>query len=136
LWPGSVCHISTFLRKFKEIKTKIKVLPCLVQICLLPVFLSSLRSRATIVQIHEKPLTSAGLITLVEKTSTTRALTYGYLLEKWIQDARTNPKVLKVMQELSLIRYTGVGITQADYDWALDHGIPLSSIFVSTEAGK
>jgi hypothetical protein len=100
------------------------------------VVLSALRFKATIIQQHQQPLSSAELVEMVAKTTINCAITYGTVLEEWIRNARTDRTVLKALQKLDTVRYTGVAISEIDMKWALNSGIKLMSMFVSTEAGE
>ena len=72
---------------------------------------------------------------MVAQTTVNCAITYGNALEGWIRDARANNAVLKALQKLDTVRYTGIAVSEADMKWALANGIKLMSMFVSTEAG-
>jgi hypothetical protein len=78
---------------------------------------------------------SAELVEMVAQTTMNCAVTYGTVLEEWIRDARTDKTVLKALQKLDTVRYTGIAISEVDMKWALDNKIKLMSMFVSTEAG-
>lgn len=53
-----------------------------------------------------------------------RMTTYGTFLAAYIQDARKDPAVLKLLQDMRTVSYYGVPVSVDDDDWCFQQGIP------------
>lgn len=55
--------------------------------------------------------------------------TYGTYLSPYIQAAKDDPAILKLLQDMRSVSYDGVPITVANDDWCFENGI---NMIVST----
>jgi hypothetical protein len=60
--------------------------------------------------------------------------TYGTYLAPYIQAAKKDPAILKLLQEMRTVSYDGVPISVADDDWCFENGIPMivSTFYVAS----
>jgi hypothetical protein len=65
------------------------------------------------------------LLNLVNLCGLNHIITYGTHLASHIQFAKKDPAILKLLQGMKTILYSGVGISYADDDWCFQNGIPL-----------
>ena len=63
---------------------------------------------------------------MVQQCGLNRLLQYGSWLSALIGVARQNDAVLKAMQGLRQVAYTGVSLNPEDEAWALANGIPVT----------
>ena len=50
---------------------------------------------------------------------------YGTYLTRYIQAARKDPAILKLLQEMRLVSYSGMSLSVADDDWCFQNHIPM-----------
>ncbi|KAG5639778.1 hypothetical protein H0H81_000058 [Sphagnurus paluster] len=120
LAPGNfVCHI-----------------PSMIQ------YLGCLLTRSCLVQPSRPRFSTEELFNLVRVCGLNRFTTYGTFLAAYIQDARKDPAVLKLLQEMRTVSYYGVPISVDNDDWCFKNGIPatmipsLQGLTMSTIPGK
>lgn len=61
---------------------------------------------------------------MIESCGLNRLAFYGTSLSLHIRAAQNDPNVLKVLQRIRSIAYTGVAVPKGDAEWAHDNKIP------------
>ena len=61
---------------------------------------------------------------MIESCGLNRLSFYGTSVSLHIRAAQNDPNVLKVLQNLRSINYTGVAVPKGDEEWAHDNNIP------------
>jgi hypothetical protein len=89
------------------------------------------------VQSHSYPLRADELYPIATKAKLLRILTSGNVVSKWIEAARTgDEQVREAFKTIKQIYYIGVGINAIDQRYVLEQGLPVTSLWASTEAGQ
>jgi lactate dehydrogenase-like 2-hydroxyacid dehydrogenase len=100
------------------------------------VLIGCIRLGGCLVQSHTYPLHASELYQITTKAKLRRILTAGNIATKWIAAARLGDKqVLDALRIIKHIYYTGVGIDKIDQKFADEHGLVITSLWASTEAG-
>lgn len=66
------------------------------------------------------------LLNMFNLAGLNRILTYGTWLGPHIQAAKEDPVMLKLLQGLRSVSYTGVALSKTDDDWCFQNGIPIA----------
>ncbi|KAF9529511.1 acetyl-CoA synthetase-like protein [Crepidotus variabilis] len=113
LAPGNfVCHI-----------------PSMIQ------YLGCLYTGSCLVQPSKPRFSVEELSNLVKVCGLNRFTTYGTFLAPYIQKAKKDPSILKLLQEMRTVSYYGVPISSDDDDWCFEKGIPATNMYGATEIG-
>jgi len=81
------------------------------------------------------PVPNDELLNMFNLAGLNRILTYGTWLAPHIQGAKEDPAILKLLQGLRTVSYTGVALSKADDDWCFQNGIRVVAVFGTTECG-
>ncbi|KAF9529512.1 hypothetical protein CPB83DRAFT_852255 [Crepidotus variabilis] len=107
-------------------------------ICHLPSmieFLGCVYTKSCLVQPSRRDYTPEELSRMVNVCGLNHMTTYGTYLSPYIQAAKQDPSILKLLQEMRTVSYDGVPITVADDDWCLENDIPMIDMYAATEMG-
>ncbi|KAF4611892.1 hypothetical protein D9613_003756 [Agrocybe pediades] len=112
VYMGSMCHIGqTFM------------------------FIGTLQHGSCVIQPTSVPFSSEELIDMVVRCGLNRLNQFAAFLMKHFRNAREDPKLLSIMQNLDDILYSGMALPHDDEQWALKNGLRLRNLFGSTEIG-
>lgn len=75
------------------------------------------------------------LFNMVRVCGLNHLTTYGTYLTPYIQTARKDPALLKLLQEMRSVSYDGVPLTVADDDWCFENRISMIDMYAATEMG-
>lgn len=90
-----------------------------------PEYLGCLYTGSCLVQPSRRDFTIEELFRMVNVCGLNHMTTYGTYLTPYIQAARKDRAILKLLQEMRTVSYDGVPISVADDDWCFENGIPM-----------
>lgn len=88
-------------------------------------YLRCLDTGSSFIKPSRGPLPDAELLNIYNLCGLNRITTYGTWISPHISAAKKDPTILKMLQEMRTISYTGVAISKADDDWCFQNGIPI-----------
>ncbi|KAM6493151.1 hypothetical protein JOM56_011285 [Amanita muscaria] len=112
VWMGSMCHIAQSF-----------------------MFMGYIQHGSCVVQPTNLSFASDELVSMVRLCGVNRLNQFASLLRNHFKSARSDPKLLSVLQNLDEVLYTGLPLPVEDEVWARKNGIKLRNVFGSTECG-
>ncbi|KAJ7136297.1 putative amp-CoA ligase [Mycena filopes] len=85
------------------------------------------------VQTSSMAMPTDELVELITTCGLNRLALYAPFLSVHIRAAQTDPTVLSALQSCRQILHTGVSLNAADENWAYDHGLPITSMYGTSE---
>ncbi|KAF8890319.1 acetyl-CoA synthetase-like protein [Mucidula mucida] len=85
--------------------------------------------------IHKTSSTTLGTEMLVNYCGVNRLFLYAPWLSSLVFIARTDPEVLTILRGMRQISYTGAAFNPDDEAWAVEHDLPLTVMYATTEVG-
>lgn len=96
-------------------------------------YLGCLYTGSCFVQPSRPRFSIEELSSLVNVCGLNRFTTYGTFLAPYLLRAKTDPALLKLLQEMRTISYYGVPLSADDDDWCFGNGLPVTvSLFITT----
>lgn len=87
------------------------------------------------IQISSQAFPSEELVDMITRCHLNRLVQFPTYLTTHIRTSRRDPKVLRMLQELDEIFYSGLMLSSDDEEWIIRHGINIRNCFGSTECG-
>ncbi|KAJ7635339.1 hypothetical protein FB45DRAFT_1143545 [Roridomyces roridus] len=98
-------------------------------------YLGCLYTGSCIIYPSTEPLSTQDLFAMVDVCGLNHMGLYGTYLSPYIQAAKRDPTVLKLLQGMRSISYGGVPVSIAEDDWCFENGISLIDMYATTECG-
>ncbi|KZP27584.1 acetyl-CoA synthetase-like protein [Athelia psychrophila] len=79
------------------------------------------------------------LVEMIEKAGITRIFQFGMTVKEYFEFAKSGvpePRLLGALKSVHQVTYSGMALPKEWEDWAYAQGIPLTTVFGSTEAGE
>ncbi|KAJ7016166.1 putative amp-CoA ligase [Mycena alexandri] len=96
-------------------------------------FVSAVYAGFTTVQTSSMGMPTDELIELIDTCGLNRVAMYAPFLSVHIKAAQGDPTVLSALRNCRQILHTGVSLNAEDENWAYDHGLPITSMYGTSE---
>ncbi|KAF7336547.1 putative amp-CoA ligase [Mycena sanguinolenta] len=96
-------------------------------------FVSAVYAGFTTVQTSSMNMPIAELLDLIKTCGLNRVALYAPFLSRYIKDAQNDPAVLSALQSCRQILHTGVSLNAEDENWAYENGLPITSMYGTSE---
>ncbi|KAF8626662.1 hypothetical protein AX15_004753 [Amanita polypyramis BW_CC] len=110
VWMGSMCHIAQSF-----------------------MLIGSIQFGSCTVQPTTLSFPADELVSMIQHCGVNRLNQFATFLQGHFRNARQNPKLLSMLQDLDEVLYSGLALPPEEENWARDNGIKLRNLFGSTE---
>ncbi|KAJ7704927.1 putative amp-CoA ligase [Mycena rosella] len=96
-------------------------------------FVSAVYAGFTTVQTSSMGMPTTELVDLIKTCGLNRVAMYAPFLSVHIKAAQSDPAVLSALGSCRQILHTGVSLNAEDENWAYEHGLPITSMYGTSE---
>ncbi|KAJ7022960.1 hypothetical protein C8F04DRAFT_1307002 [Mycena alexandri] len=122
----SLAHVGSFMGKFFPMLPYTSIILC-------SAFVSAVYAGFTTVQTSSMGMPTDELIELTNTCGLNCVAMYAPFLSVHIKATQGNPTVLSALRNCHQILHTGVSLNAEDENWAYDHGLPITSMYGTSE---